>query len=152
MFCKNVLQHIGCSKYEKYFQDAIGILHKRVADFNSIFSAVVVLQILIKYLLHASQDSLGHVGATKLYHFLKQLSCFKGMRRILHEYVRSCHKCQIMSLQNPRFIDLHQDIAQTPNDHLSTDLLGPYNATSQGNIYVLTAVCNLTGYLMTSPN
>ena len=40
-------------------------------------------------------------------------------------------------LQNPRFIDLHQAITQTPQDHLSIDLLGPYNATSQGNIYVL---------------
>ena len=56
-----------------------------------------------------------------------------------------------MNLQKPRFIDLHQDIAQTPQDHLSIDLLGPYNAASQGNIFVLTAVCNLTGYLMTIP-
>ena len=72
------------------------------------------------------------------------------MRRKLHEYVRSCHKFQIMKLQKPRFIDLHQGITQTPQGHLSIDLLGPYNATSQDNIYVLTAVCNLTGYLMTN--
>ena len=56
-----------------------------------------------------------------------------------------------MNLQKPNFIDLHQDIAQTPQDNLSIDLLGPYNATSQGNLYALTAVCNLTGYLMTTP-
>ena len=55
-----------------------------------------------------------------------------------------------MNLQKPRFMEQHQDIAQTPQDHLSIDLLGPYNITSQGNIYVLTAVCNLTGYLMTT--
>ena len=55
-----------------------------------------------------------------------------------------------MSLQKPNFIDLHQDIAQTPQDHLIIDLLGPYNITSQGNSYALTAVCNLTGYLMTT--
>ena len=46
------------------------------------------------------------------------------------------------------FIDLHQDIAQTPQDHIFTNLLGPYNITSLGNSYTLTAVCNLTGYLM----
>ena len=29
VFCKNILQHIGCSKYDIYFKDALGILHKR---------------------------------------------------------------------------------------------------------------------------
>ena len=62
----------------------------------------------------------------------------------------SCHKYQIMNLQQPKFIDLHQDISHTPQDNLSNDLLGPYNTTSQGNIYVLTEVCNLTGYIMTT--
>ena len=56
-----------------------------------------------------------------------------------------------MDLQKPHFINLHQDIAQTPHDHISIDLLGPYNITSQGNSYTLTAVCNLTGYLMMTP-
>ena len=72
------------------------------------------------------------------------------MRKKLHEYVRPCHKCQIMNLQMPKFIDLHQDITQIPQDHLSNDLLGPYNATSHGNLYVLPTVCNLIGYLMTT--
>ena len=52
----------------------------------------------MKYLLHALHDSLGHVKATKLFHFLKWLSYFKGMRRKLHEYARSFHKRQIMNL------------------------------------------------------
>ena len=73
------------------------------------------------------------------------------MRRKLREYVRSCHKCQIMNLQKPNFIDLYQDIAQTPQHHLSINLLEPYNITSQGNSYVLTAVCNLRCYPKTTP-
>ena len=88
---KNMLQHIGCSKYEDYFKDARGVLHKKVIDFNSVFSAVFAPQILIKYLLHASHDSLGYVGAIKLYHFRKGFYYLKGMRTKLHEYVRSCH-------------------------------------------------------------
>ena len=36
-------------------------------------------------------------------------------------------------------------------DHISIDLLGSYNITSQGNSYILTAVCNLTGYVMVTP-
>ena len=51
----------------------------------------------------------------------------------------------------PHLIDLHQDIAQTPLDHISIDLLGQYSVTSQGNSYTLTEVCSLTGYPMTTP-
>ena len=152
VFCKNILQHTGCSKYEDYFQDAMAILHKKIIDFSSVFSAVVVPQILMKYSLCASHDSLGHFGAKKLYYFLNSLYFFKGMRRKLHECMGSYHKCQIRNHQKPRFIDPHQDIAETPQDHLSINLMGPYKTTWQGNIYVLTAVCNLTGYLMTTPH
>ena len=127
------------------------ILHKKVIYFNSTFSAVVIPQILIKYLLHASHDSLGHFGAMKLYHFNKRLYYFQGMRKITQQYARLCHKCQIMNLQKQHFINLQKDIAQTPQDHISINLLGPCNITFQGNSYVLTTVCNLTGYLMTSP-
>ena len=73
------------------------------------------------------------------------------MRGKLLEYMRSCHKLQIMNLQKPNVIDVHQDIAQTPQDHLSIDLLGPYNIISQDNSHALTPVCNLTGYFMTTP-
>ena len=34
-----------------------------------------------------------------------------------------------MNLQKPHFIDLHQDIAQTPQDHMLIGLLVPYNIT-----------------------
>ena len=73
------------------------------------------------------------------------------MRRKLYDCVRSCYNVKLMSLQKLKFTDLQQDIAQTPHDDLSINLLGPYNVTSQGNSYALTAVCNLTGYLMTTP-
>ena len=56
-----------------------------------------------------------------------------------------------MDLQKPNYISLHQEIAQTPQGHISVDLIGPYNTISQGNSYALTVVCNLTGYLMTTP-
>ena len=55
-----------------------------------------------------------------------------------------------MNLQKPHFINLHWNIGQTPQDHISINLLGLYNVTSQGYSYALTTVCNLTGYLMTS--
>ena len=98
-FYKNILKHLHCSKNNKYFIDATGILQKKGIDFNSTFSALVVPQILIKCLLHASHDSLGHVEATLIYHFLKRLYYFQGMRKKIYQYVRSCHKCHIMNLK-----------------------------------------------------
>ena len=60
----------------------MGILHKKVTDFNSTFSSLVIPEILIKCLLHASHYSLGHAGATNLYHFIKSFitsqTCEKG--------------------------------------------------------------------------
>ena len=67
-----------------------------------------------------------------------------------HHRGLSCER-PIINLWKPHFIDLHQDIAQTPQDHISIDLLGPYNGTSQGNSFPLTAVCNHVGYLMITP-
>ena len=54
-------------------------------------------------------------------------------------------------MQKPHYNNLHQGIVQTPQDHITIDLIGSYNSTSQDKSYVLTAVCNLTGYLMTTP-
>ena len=81
IFFKKIIQDISHSKYDNYFIDVIGILHKKVIDLNTIFSAIVIPQILIKYFLHSSNNLFGHVGATKLYHFLKQLYYFQGMRK-----------------------------------------------------------------------
>ena len=99
-FCNNIIQFINCSKHDNYFIDSTGILHKKVVNFNSTFSAIDIPLIFINYLLHASQSFLGHVGVTKLNHFLKWFYYFQGMRRKIHQYVRSCNKCQIMNLQN----------------------------------------------------
>ena len=109
-FCKNILEHIHCSKNDNYFIDTMGILQKKV-----------IPQILTKCLLHASHNSLGYTGATKLYHFMKRLYYFQGMRKKIQQYVRSCNKCQIINLQKPHFINLHQVIAQMPHDHISID-------------------------------
>ena len=111
---------------------------------------MVLLKILIKYLLHASHDSLGHVGAMKLYHFLKRLYYFQGMRKKYTSMLDHATNAKSGICKKTHFINLHKAIAQTPQDHIFIDLLGPYNITSQGNTYALTTVCSLTGYLLTN--
>ena len=56
-----------------------------------------------------------------------------------------------MNLQKTNYINLYQDIAQTPQDHISINPRGHYSTTSQGNSNMFTVVCNLTGYLITTP-
>ena len=63
-FCNNIITHLHYSSHENYFTDVMGTLHKKVIDFNSTSSSVIIPEILIKYLLNALHDSLGHVGAT----------------------------------------------------------------------------------------
>ena len=43
-----------------------------------------------------------------------------------------------MNLQKPIYINLHQEITQTPQDCLSIDLVGPNNTKAQGNPYAIT--------------
>ena len=56
-----------------------------------------------------------------------------------------------MKLQKQNYINLCQEIAQTPQDYLSIDLMGPCKTTAPGNTYLLTTIYNLTGYHMTTP-
>ena len=56
-----------------------------------------------------------------------------------------------MNLQKLNYVNLHLYITQTLQDHLSINLIGCFNTTTQGNTYTLTAICNLTGYLLTTP-
>ena len=88
-FCNNILTRLHCNPHDTYFTDSMGILHKKVIDFNSTFSSVVVPKLLIKYLLHTLHNSLGHVGAKKLYHFIKSIYYFPNMRKAIHKYVRT---------------------------------------------------------------
>ena len=56
IFCNDIINHMHFNPDENYFTDAMGILHKKVTDFNSMFSSIVMPKILIKYLLHTSHD------------------------------------------------------------------------------------------------
>ena len=61
-----------------------GILQKKVTDFNSTFSSVVIPKYSLNTLLYASHNSLDHVGATILYNLLKRLYYFQGMWKKIH--------------------------------------------------------------------
>ena len=104
IFCNHIITHLQCSPHENYFTDIMGTLHKMVIDFNSMISSVVIQKILIKYLLHTLHDSLAHVGATKLYHFIKKALLFSKNVKMIHKYVRTCKKCQIMNYQKQNYI------------------------------------------------
>ena len=42
IFCNIIIQHMHCNTSKKYFANTMGILHKKVIDFNSTFSSVVI--------------------------------------------------------------------------------------------------------------
>ena len=92
------------------FTDSVGISHQKVLNFNSTFSSKVP----IKYLLHTSHDSLGHVGATNTLLLYKKALLLPRHEKVIHKYVRICKKCQTMNLLKLNDINLCQEIVQTP--------------------------------------
>ena len=59
---------------------------------------------------------------------------------MIQKYIRTYKKYRIMNLQKPNYINLHQDIVQTQQDHLSIDLMGPYNTTTQYYTHAITTI------------
>ena len=114
IFYNNILSHLHCNPHGGYFTDSIRILHKKVINFNSTFSSEAVPKVLIKYPLHTLYNSLGHMGATKLYHFIKRFYYFLNMRKTIHKYVKTCKNCQIINLQKPKLYNL------TPGNSINT--------------------------------
>ena len=143
-FCNNIITHQHCNPHDKYFTDSMGILHKKVIDCNSTFSSIEVSKVLIKYLLHASHDSLGHVGATKLYHFIKILYYFPDMKKVIRRYMRTCknvklwiYKSQTISTYTKKLHKHHKvtywltSLGLTIQLHKATHMPSQQFATSQ---------------------
>ena len=66
-------------------------------------------------------------------------------------YMRSCAKCQQVTLKESPYVNLHLSIPQFPMAFINMDLFGPYSKTESGNQYTLTVICMLTNYVFMIP-
>ena len=123
--------------------DPQGILYRKTRDHDKVFTALIVLESLQKYVLYEYHTSLGHNGTPRLYQCLNRKYYLKGLRKSVHKLVRNFSKCQTKTLQAPNYTCLYLEVPQMMMNFTSIDLIGPFQIIPRGNWYDLTVICIL---------
>lgn len=94
----------------------------------------------------------GHKGIHKVYSQLKSEYIWKNMYSEVQNYISKCAKCQMNKpkhkLKEPMVIT---NTPNAPFELISIDTIGPLHQTQNGNVYAVTAMCELTKYLISIP-
>ena len=93
-----------------------------------------------------------HLGVKKTQAHVMQRAYWERWRQDVEEYCRKCSVCQ--SVQHgvaPKHGAMQCYEANGPGDRIHIDLTGPHPASSQGAVYILTAIDAFTRYLVAVP-
>lgn len=94
----------------------------------------------------------GHLSSIKVYKKMKYEFYWKTMLRDINRYVKSCEKCMLTKIKPSNREEM--TITRTPVepfDILVVDTVGPLPKSTNGNIYIVTMMCELSKYLITVP-
>ena len=152
--CSKLIKQLEANKLEvrkPYFLDSEGILTKTVIDNDHTFEVTVVPRALTGFILHQSHDALGHNGTQRLYHYLKRLYYWKGLRPDVDKHVKHCLQCRQQNLRPQKYAQLHAEIPSMPMHFLAMDLIGRFPTSSKGNCYALTVIDLLTNFVWCIP-
>jgi len=94
----------------------------------------------------------GHCGINRLYLKLKAQYAWKNMLRDVKNYIKSCKSCALNKPvpKNKEYLQ----ITPTPQqafDITIIDTIGPFPISENGNKFAITAICDLTKYLIIIP-
>ena len=153
-FCQKLLTEIQNRKRKSrdcYFMSR-GLLHKYVTDYKQRFEALVVPLTLSKLILKLAHDELGHNGTARTYAMVKRMFYWKGLKKDVELYIKSCPTCQEYTINAVRYTPGQFEIPEAPMDFISMDLIGEFRMGSiKGNRFALTVICMLTGYTWCIP-
>ena len=153
-FCQKLLSEIQNRKRKSrdcYFMSR-GLLHKYVTDYKQRFEALVVPITLSKLILKLAHDELGHNGTARTYAMVKRMFYWKGLKKDVERYIKSCPTCQEYTVNAVRYTPGQFEIPEAPMDFISMDLIGEFRMGSiKGNRFALTVICMLTGYTWCIP-
>lgn len=93
----------------------------------------------------------GHPGQKKLYAKIRSNYQWKGMTKDIARFIASCENCR--ANKHKPLTKEEMVITKTPSkpfDTLIIDTIGPL-AASNGKLYVVTIICDLTKYLVCAP-
>ena len=154
VFCMKTIEEVQRRKRktsDKYHMFK-GLLHRYNTDYKQRFQALVVPVSYAKIILKLAHDELGHNGTARTYALVKRMFYWKGLKKDIENYVRTCHICQQYNIQSVRYTPGHFEVPEAPMDFISMDLVGEFKmGSTQGNKYALTVICMLTGYTWCIP-
>jgi len=95
----------------------------------------------------------GHQGIAYTYQRIFQQYQWKGMRRIIKEYVLSCEVCQLSktinrSIKEPMVFTM---TVSRPFEKIFMDIVGPLPKSFSGNVFILTLQDDLTKFKWAVP-
>src|SRR5918992_1072205 len=95
----------------------------------------------ILYMVHDHPTG-GHLGIDAMYNKIKERFYWKGIKKDIENYVKTCEKCQRRGgIMNKGYLNPIK--VKQPFDTIGIDFVGPLNRTRKGNKYILV----LTEYL-----
>lgn len=105
------------------------------------------------HLLRAYHDSpmAMHRGRDATYHALSRDFYWRGMAKAVQRWIRRCLECLQYKSLDQKHGTMHAFRHESPMDTLGIDFVGPFPKSSQGNRYILTAVCPFSHFLVAIP-
>lgn len=112
-------------------------------------SRLVIPSRMQRRVLHMAHNERAHVGVNRVYHFLRDLVFFYGMRKTIQEH---CAACAVCGLNNPPrhapFGDLQPlETPQIPLSVLCLDFIVGLPPSRRGNDAILLIVCKTSKFV-----
>ena len=130
------------------------VLHKTLS--RRLGSAVTVPYVpttIISQVLNAYHDSPtgGHLGVHKTWHRVRNRYFWPNMFNTIRQYIQSCTKCQQFKIERTRSKGTLQPIEPPSGilDLMGLDFVGPVQASSRGNKYILVCTDYLSKFAIT---
>lgn len=117
---------------------------------QTINSQTEKLNILKRY--HDDPVFGGHAGQKRMYAKIRSNFFWKNMSKDIVQFVKKCDKCHL-NKPKPKNTEPMQ-ITPTPQKFFDTvviDTIGPFKKSQSNNQYAVTAICDLTKFLITIP-
>lgn len=134
----------SCEKQFKKLQIVLTRKQEVVRDKNR--------QLELMEFFHGDKMYGGHVGQKKLYAKLRARYFWKNMTKDIATFVRNCNTCKFTKHQQRTKEKM--TITDTPIqsfEEVVIDTVGPLPKSPNGNTYIVTAMCELTKYLIAIP-
>ena len=144
---KNPKIRLLCEKflhglYKEFYFVENDFLYRTIIDNGNKFNAAVVPEELTDTVIFLGHNQSGHNGYQRTYTAIKHSYYWKGMRKHVLVYCKTCVTCPKQQVQKPQFEQQIFKPGVQPMEFICINLIGEFHpSSSKVNRYALTAVC-----------